>query len=133
MSHPTTRRLAAAIVFGAGLMFASAAGAQAPAKQQSGARKATCSVKVADDTVGVAAAPVVKKASLSEAIGDSISASFPRESNVSVDKVDPSPDGAANTLQLTLNTSKAKPGDWTLSMKGTKGECSGKLKVTGKG
>jgi hypothetical protein len=131
MSHPTTRRLAAAIVFGAGMLFASVAAAQAPAKQQSGA-KHTCSVKVADDTVGVAATPVVKKASLSEAIGDSISASFPRESNVSVDKVDPSPDGAANTLQLTLNTSKAKPGDWTLSMKGTKGECSGKLKVTGK-
>ena len=128
MSHPTTGRLAAAILLS--MMFAGAAAAQAPAKQQSGPR--ACSVKVADDTVGVAASPVVKKASLSEAIGDSISASFPRESNVSVDKVDPSPDGAANTLQLTLNTSKAKPGDWTLSMKGTKGECTGKLKVTGK-
>ena len=129
MSHPTTRRLAAAIVFGAGILFASAAAAQAPAKQQSG--RHTCAVKVAD-TVGVAATPVIMKASLSEEIGDSISASFPRASNVSVDKVDPSPDGAANTLQLTLNTSKAKPGDWTLSMKGTKGECTGKLKVTGK-
>jgi len=129
MFHPTTGRLAAAILFS--MLFAGAAAAQAPAtKQQSKAH--TCSVKVADDTVGVAATPVVKKASLSEAIGDSISASFPRESNVSVDKVDPSPDGAANTLQLTLNTSKAKPGDWTLSMKGTKGECTGKMKVTGK-
>lgn len=128
MSHPTTCRLATAIVFS--MLFAGAAAAQAPAKQQSKPR--ACSVKVADDTVGVAATPVLKKASLSEAIGDSISASFPRESNVSVDKVDPSPDGAANTLQLTLNTSKAKPGDWTLSMKGTKGECTGKMKVTGK-
>ena len=127
MSYPTTGRLAAAILFT--MLFAGAASAQAPAKQQSAPK--ACSVKV-DDEISVAAAPVVKKASLSEAIGDSVSASFPKESNVSVDKVDPSPDGAANTLQLTLNTSKAKPGDWTLSMKGTKGECSGKLKVTGK-
>lgn len=128
MSHPTTARLAAAILLGT--VLATTAQAQAKPSQQS--KPAACAVKVADDSVAVAAAPIVKKASLSEAIGDSISASFPRESNVSVDKVDPSPDGTANTLQLTLNTSKAKPGDWTLSMKGTKGECTGKLKITGK-
>jgi hypothetical protein len=67
------------------------------------------------------------QASLSSAIGDSVTASFPMASKIEVVNVMPSP--TAKSLQLTLNTTDAAPGDYTVSFKGTKGECSGKVKV----
>lgn len=85
------------------------------------------------DPVAVAAAPVTIVAALSETIGDSLSASFPTESSVEVVKLAPAGAPAAgdasHSIELTLNTSKAKPGEWPLSLKGTRGECSGKIKV----
>ena len=85
------------------------------------------------DSVAVAPAPVAVVAALSEAIGDSVSASFPAESNVEVVKLAaagaPAAGTANNAIEITLNTSKAKPGEWPLSLKGTRGKCSGKLRI----
>ncbi len=36
---------------------------------------------------------------------------------------------AAQAVQLMLNTASAKPGDWTVSLNGDKGTCTGKLHV----
>ena len=68
---------------------------------------------------------------MSAAIGDSVAASFPSASSITVVSVGPPAAGGANALQLTLNTSDAKSGEWPLSLKGKTGECSGKLKIVG--
>jgi hypothetical protein len=86
-----------------------------------------CTITINGAAVRAGAAEVTVDASLSSAIGDSISASFPMASKISVLSVAPA--DPANTVRLTLNASAAAPGEYTVSLKGTKGECSGKVKV----
>lgn len=127
MLHRTSSRLAAALLLGGAAI---AIGAAAPDAQATQTRATVsfgaCTAKVSD-SVAVAPTPVTVQASLTQAIGDSVSASLPPQSNVDVEKVAAAASG--NALQLTLNTSKATPGEYTLSMKGTAGECTGQLKV----
>ena len=96
-----------------------AAGSVAPAL--------ACTATINSDSLRVAPTPLAIQAALSSSIGDSITATFPADSKISVVKV-----GAAspvNSLRLTINTSAAAPGEYEISLKGTKGECSGKLKL----
>jgi hypothetical protein len=88
-------------------------------------------VKFAVDSIPASPTPVAVNASVSSAIGDSVEASLPAESSISVVSVSPAASGDANALQLTLNTSAAKAGEWLVAVKGKSGECSGKLKVIG--
>jgi hypothetical protein len=67
------------------------------------------------------------QASVTGTLGDSVSATVPAESKISVLGVKPA--AAPNELNLLLNTSQAVPGEYTISFKGTGGECSAKLKV----
>jgi hypothetical protein len=88
-----------------------------------------CKVTVTGDSVPIRAEPVIVSAQYSAAIGDSISAAFADSSKISVVKVAPSL-GKPQSADLTLGTSKAVPGVWGLTLKGTAGECMGKVKVT---
>ncbi len=72
-------------------------------------------------------APSVVQASVNGTLGDSVVASAPASSKISVIGVKPG--AAPNALEVTLNTSQAVPGEYTISFKGTGGECSAKLKV----
>ncbi|MEP6729621.1 MAG: hypothetical protein ABJE10_03230 [bacterium] len=136
--------LTAGILFALGAV-ASAAGAQAP--QASPAPKATqsapeaqapapmtkpshaeCSVSVRD-SLPVLPTPVAINASITQSIGDSVKAEFPAESKIVVAGV--MADAAApKTVKLTLDTSAAAPGEWVFWLKGTAGNCAGKIKVT---
>lgn len=141
MHHPSLTRLAASIAggFTALALSAAVASAQAastsakpvqPEKSAAGTvAPAACTVKFAVDSIPSSASPLVVNAALSSAIGDSASAAFPGPSGISVVAVGPAAVGGANALQLTLNTSAAKAGEWTVSFKGKTGECTGKLKV----
>lgn len=141
MQHPSLARLGASIVGGFATLALSASiaaaqgstppsSAQPPAKTAAGSvAPAACTVKFAVDSVPSSATPLVINASLSGAIGDSIAAAFPSASGITAVSVGPSAAGGANALQLTLNTSAAKAGEWPVAFKGKTGECSGKLKV----
>ena len=128
MLHRTSSRLAAALLLGGAAIAIGTAAPEAQATQtHATVNFGACTAKVSD-SVAVAPTPVTVEAALTQAIGDSVSASLPPQSNVDVEKIAPA--SGANALQLTLNTSKATPGEYTLSMKGTAGECTGQLKVT---
>ena len=119
--HRTSARLVAVLMLGvAAAPFVVAA---TPAKAEP---VLACSIKLASDSVQVSAQPISVDASLSEAIGDSVSAAVQQESKASVVSVGAA---GANAVKLTLNTSEAVPGDWSLSLKGTAGECTGKMKI----
>jgi hypothetical protein len=93
---------------------------------------AACTVKFAIDSVPSSATPVVLNAALSAAIGDSAAVSFPSASGITA-SVGPAATGGATALQLTLNTSAAKPGEWPVALKGKTGDCSGKIKIVAGG
>jgi hypothetical protein len=87
-----------------------------------------CTINVdASKPVQPAPTPIILQATTTSAVGDSISASFPAESKITV--VGVKPGAAPNSLELTLNTSQAVPGEWTIALKGSSGECTGKLKI----
>jgi hypothetical protein len=87
-----------------------------------------CKVTVSGDSIPIRAEPIIVNAQYTAGIGDSLSASFADSSKISVVKVVPTP-GTPQAAQLTLGTSKAVPGEWGMTLKGTAGECMGKIKV----
>jgi hypothetical protein len=144
MQQPSFARLAASIAggFATLALTATIAAAQgsptpptstAPAKTAAGSiAPAACTLKFAVDSVPSSPTPLVLNAALSAAIGDSVAATFPSESGITA-SVGPAATGGASALQLTLNTSAAKPGEWPVALKGKTGDCSGKLKVVAGG
>lgn len=96
--------------------------AAAPA---AGAKAGACTVKLDATPIAVAPSPVTLQAAVTGALGDSVAATVAPESKISVVSVKP---GAAG-LELILNTSQAVPGEYTISFKGSNGECATKLKV----
>jgi hypothetical protein len=144
MQHPSLARLGASIVSGFAALALSAtvaaaqgstppkppASAQEPVKTAAGSvEAAACTVKFAVDSAPISAAPLVINATLSSAIGDSVAASFPSASGITAVSVGPSASAGANALQITLNTTAAKAGEWPVALKGKTGECSGKIKL----
>ena len=130
MTNRIHGRLAAATLVGLFALVAPRANAQQKTVPDSAtAPKATaCTITVSSpSSVQVAASPVVLQATISGAIGDSISATFPAESKLAAVGVKAAT--TPNALMLTLNTSQAVPGEWPISLKGTNGECTGKIKV----
>lgn len=104
----------------------SAAGSvQTPAAAAPAAAKNACTVKLDATPVAVGPTPVTLQAAVIGTLGDSVSATVAPESKISVVGVK----GTGNALELTLNTSQAVPGEYTISFKGTNGECATKLKV----
>lgn len=72
-------------------------------------------------------APVVR-ATLSEEIGEIRGVSVQERSQVQVEEVEaPSP----NVLVITLRTEEAEAGQWTVTVEGENGQCTGRLTVQG--
>ena len=130
MQHKTISRLATAIVVGVAL-YGTAAAAQVRPQSASG-QLPTCTVTVSGgDSVNVATAPIILQTTLTAALGDSISVTFPAESKITVVKVAPAANKEPKALEVTINTSEAKPGKWPVAFKSKAGECSGELKIMG--
>jgi hypothetical protein len=129
MLQKTISRLGTAFVVGVAL-FGTSAAAQVRTQSAAGQLPA-CTATVSGDSVTVATTPIVIQAAVTAELGDSVSASFPAESKINVVKVAPAANKQAKGLDVTINTSEAKPGNWPISLKGKSGECTGQLKITG--
>ena len=88
---------------------------------------AACTAAVRD-SVPVRTTPVAVDAAITQAIGDSVKAEFPAESKIVVASAAASP-LTPQVVKLTLDTSAAAPGEWSLVLKGTAGDCTGKVRV----
>jgi hypothetical protein len=130
MHRNTISRLGAAIIVGVAL-YGTGAAAQVRPQSASG-QLPTCTVTVSGgDSVNVATSPIVLQTKLTAALGDSISVSFPVESKITVVKVAPAANNEPKAVEVTINTSEAKPGKWPVAFKSKSGECSGELKILG--
>jgi len=103
--------------------------AAAPAAAQPATAPAACTAAIRGDAVPVSATPVAVDAAITQVIGDSIRAEFPAESKLVVSRAAADP-AAPQVVKLTLDTSAAAPGEWTMLLKGTAGDCSGKVRIT---
>ena len=129
MLRKTISRLGTTIIVGVALYGTTAAAQVRP--QSAAGQLPSCTVTVSDSLVKVATAPIVILAAATAEVGDSISASFPVESKITVVKVAPAANKEAKAVDVTINTSEAKPGKWPITLKGKSGECSGEIKITG--
>lgn len=89
-----------------------------------------CEVEVAE-AVSVSEEPVVLEASYTEAIGEALSAVLQEESGVQL--VSAEPGAEEQSVRLTLDTSQAVSGEWTVSLMGESGECTGTFTVSAAG
>ena len=124
MSTRINNRLAGGLVVG---LFTIGFAAQVHATPVSSTPTA-CTVSVSGDSLQVRAEPITVDVATTDAIGDSVSASFPIESKIVVSRVASAT--VPKTVRLTINTSAAAPGNWMLSLKGSQGVCTGTVKVT---
>ena len=99
-----------------------------PAAAQPAPAAAACSAVVRGDAIPARATPVAVDAAISQAIGDSVRAEFPIESKVVVARAAADP-ATPQIVKLTLDTSAAAPGEWTILLRGTTGDCSGKVRI----
>ncbi|MEP6618797.1 MAG: hypothetical protein ABJE47_05765 [bacterium] len=113
----------------AGPTMKAAQAAQAPTTTPHSQTPMECSAAVRGDSIPVRTTPVAVDAALTQAIGDSVKAEFPADSKIVVAKVAADP-SAPKMVKLTLDTSAAAAGEWTLLVKGTTGACAGKVRVT---
>jgi hypothetical protein len=86
----------------------------------------------APDTVRVGLKSTVLKAKYTEMIGDSVTASFPMLAKIAVFAVMNSTMDSPPSVELTLNTERALPGTWRLSLTGDRGVCVGEVAVATK-
>ena len=93
------------------------------------AQPAVCTAAVRGGSIPVRPTPVAVDASITQAIGDSVKAEFPPESKVVVARAAADP-ATPQIVKLTLDTSAAAPGEWTMLLKGTTGDCTGKVRIT---
>ena len=90
-----------------------------------------CSVSTTD-TVPIGLKSTILKARYTEMIGDSITATFPPASMITVAAVAHSTMDSPPSAEITLNTERAVPGKWHLSLKGDRGTCVGEVPVARK-
>lgn len=124
----TVSRFGAAIGLGIGL-FASGAGAQVTTQSAGEVVPAKCVATVSSDSVTAGAASIVLRAALSADLGDSVSATFPEDSKISVVKVAPSANNQPKEIEVTVNATEAKPGSYPISLKGKAAECTGTVTI----
>lgn len=114
---------------GAGLVLGVVFAANAATLERPAAAPASeCELTAQAESVPVRPDSVVLRMVYSEPIGEELVAQLEEDSGVRVVKVEQESTEPL-TLKLTLNTSEAKAGEWTISVKGEQGECTGKLKV----
>lgn len=91
-------------------------------------RTVDCILSV-DDAIPINADPQRAIAKFSDAIGDTLSATFPEESRVEVVSVKREPANEPLTATMTVRTLHAVAGQWNVVVKGERGQCSGKIWV----
>jgi hypothetical protein len=123
MRPGTTHGFVGAILVAA---IAGTASARHPRPTASSQNQA-CAVTV-DSAISVSVTPVTVLAHYSGSIGDSVSASFEAGSHITVGQAAAA---GAQSVSLILDTSHAATGNWTLTLSGTKGQCSGQVAVAG--
>lgn len=87
-----------------------------------------CQVKLESEAVPVSTDPVVLRAVYSLAIGEELVAELQEGSGVKVVKVERESEEPL-AIKLTLDTSEAASGEWTLALAGENGRCTGKVTV----
>jgi hypothetical protein len=123
-------RFGAAVGFGL-TFFAASAGAQVRTQSGGEVAPASCVATVSSDSTSAiaGAASVVVRAALSAELGDSVTATFPQDSKITVVKVAPGANKQAREVEVTLNASEAKAGSYPISLKGKTAACTGTLKI----
>lgn len=111
------------------MVMASAAEAQEVAAAQSAA--AECVARVQPERVATQADPVVLRAVYSESIGKVLSALADDKSGIKVVEVKPVAEemGGEPMVSVQLDLSNAVAGEWTLSLQGESGKCTGKVVI----
>jgi hypothetical protein len=82
-----------------------------------------------DDAIPINAEPSRALTKFSDAIGDTLSATWPEESRVEVVSVKKEPGNEPLTATMTVRTLHAVAGQWNVIVKGERGQCSGKVWV----
>jgi hypothetical protein len=118
-------RIAAGTVLAAGIAWLSIGAAMRPGSRQP---IATCSTWI-DDSILAGKNRTETMAKYSEPIGDSIVARFPDSARVQVVTARHAPHGDPLSVGLLLNTTLARPGQWTLTMSGENARCTGLVYV----
>lgn len=99
-----------------------AAQAQEPPEQE-------CRITLDREEVSVRPSPVAIMGAFSEVIGDSIAAEFPEESGIEVVAAERTEGEDSRSVRLVLRTTEAVEGDWTLTVRGEQGACTGRITV----
>jgi hypothetical protein len=92
------------------------------------ARTTNCVLRV-DDAIPISADPSRVLVKMSDAIGDTLSATWPEESRVEVVSVKREPGNEPLTATMTVRTLHAVAGQWDVIVKGERLQCSGKVWV----
>jgi len=92
-----------------------------------------CTVTFDGASIAVSSEPFAVHARYSEAIGDSLSAEFQPESKIAVLGVASEENARPQSVRMMLNTSEAVAGEWTVTLKGTGGSCTGEVSVAAGG
>jgi hypothetical protein len=86
-------------------------------------------VLTVDDAIPISADPSRALAKFSDAIGDTLSATWPEQSRVEVVAVKREAGNEPLTATMTVRTLHAVAGQWNVIVKGERGQCSGKVWV----
>lgn len=82
-----------------------------------------------EDSIPVNKERLEVTAKYAEPIGDSLSAKFPDSAQIVVVSAARAPDGEPQAAKLVMNTARAVPGKWKLTITGNSGECTGEVTV----
>lgn len=117
-------RIGVGVAMAAGLVLSATAvqAQEAPAEAQE------CRVEVSADAIPVHPDLFEVHATYTESIGDRVAALFQEESQVEVVRVESNEDDPL-VVRLTLDTSEAIEGEWSLVLEGEEGQCRGQFKV----
>jgi hypothetical protein len=86
-------------------------------------------VLTVDDAIPISADPPRVLTKFSDAIGDTLSATFPEESRVEVVSIKREPGNQPLSATLVVRTLHSVAGQWMVVVKGERGQCSGKVWV----
>lgn len=88
-----------------------------------------CRVELDQQELPIRADPVSITAAYSEVIGELLAAELPEESGIEVVTAEQNEDEETLSVRLTLRTTEAVEGDWTLTVRGEDGACTGQIRV----
>lgn len=123
MRNGMLHRAGAGVVLLAGLVATAEAWAQERPSEEP-----TCSAEIAAESIPVHPDLFEVRVTFTERIGERIAALFQEESRVTVVEIERDLE-QPRSVRLTLNTSEAVVGEWTLVLEGEEGRCEGEARV----